>query len=83
MNCNCLLGHLKDYDYIPLRRNTIVDELKFHSKCNNCMVDEGFNKDRISPRDYLDKRCNLAEMFNYCPYCGEKIDWEKIKQEVK
>lgn len=79
MNCNCLLGHLNDYDYIPLRKNTIADELKSYSESVNRMVDIGFSKERVKSKDYLDKRHNMSEMFNYCPYCGEKIDWKKIK----
>ena len=33
-------------------------------------------------KDYADGRKghNLTK-FNYCPYCGKKIDWKKIKSE--
>ena len=32
--------------------------------------------------DYFDgrKNTNLIK-FNYCPYCGEKIDWKKLKSK--
>ena len=33
-------------------------------------------------KDYCDRRksTNLAR-FKFCPYCGKKIDWKKIKEE--
>ena len=33
-------------------------------------------------KDYCDKRksTNLTR-FEFCPYCGKKIDWKKIKSE--
>ena len=80
--CNHLLGHLKDYDYIPLRSNTIKDDLKYYSDSTLSLSKDGYGK-FVEPKHYLDGRYNLSTMFSYCPYCGEKINWKKIKQEVK
>jgi len=35
-------------------------------------------------KDYADRRksTNLTR-FEFCPYCGKKIDWKKIKNEEK
>lgn len=33
--------------------------------------------------DYLDRRKGLATHYNYCPYCGKKLDYKKIKQIAK
>lgn len=35
-------------------------------------------------KDYCDRRksTNLTR-FEFCPYCGKKIDWKKIKNEGK
>ncbi len=31
----------------------------------------------------LDGRRGCATLFCYCPWCGEKINWKKIKDECK
>ena len=82
-NCNHLLGHLHDYDYIPLRFLTIKEELHFQSESSFRMKEEGFSKKGCKPLDYLDRRQGMSEQFNYCPYCGEKINWKAIKRLVK
>ena len=35
--------------------------------------------DRLEP-EILDRRRCYAFLFDYCPTCGEKIDWVKIKK---
>lgn len=35
---------------------------------------------KLKHNEFLDWRCGLATMFNYCPDCGKKIDWEKIRK---
>ena len=82
MICNHLLGHLNDYDYIPLYFYTIKETLSRYSESTKRLANNGFGKP-IERKKYLDKRFCLADMFNYCPRCGEKINWKKIKQEVK
>ena len=79
MNCNCLLGCMDDYDYIPLNRNTIADDLRIYVGNHNRMVDEGFETDRTSLIDYFDEEKNMISRYHYCPYCGEKINWKAIK----
>lgn len=37
---------------------------------------------KLSPKDFLDGRKGHMTMFKHCPYCGEKINWKKIKKEV-
>ncbi len=82
-DCNHLLGHLMDYDYIPLKFLTIKEDLLFYSESSLRMQKEGYLKRGYKPLDYLDKRYNMSKMFDYCPYCGEKIDWKTIKKLVK
>lgn len=31
-------------------------------------------------QDYLDGRKGLATHYNYCPYCGRKLVYKKIKE---
>lgn len=34
--------------------------------------------------DYLDKRKSTnLHRFDYCPQCGKKIDWKKMREEVR
>ena len=30
--------------------------------------------------EYLDGRRGWSTMFNYCPYCGRKINWRMIRK---
>jgi len=32
------------------------------------------------PARVLDRRRNMMHHFNYCPSCGKKINWKKIKE---
>jgi hypothetical protein len=34
------------------------------------------------PIEFLDRRRGYMTMFNYCPYCGEKINWREIKKAI-
>lgn len=36
----------------------------------------------ISPKDYIDGRRKLSMLFNYCPNCGEKINWAKLRKAL-
>lgn len=44
---------------------------------------EGFQK-AVSLEKYMDRRVstNLTR-FEYCPFCGEKIDWKRLKEKAK
>jgi len=35
------------------------------------------------PIEFLDRRRGYMRMFNFCPDCGEKIDWREIKKAVR
>ena len=66
----CIIGMYYDYNNTSLvtvneLKKIIIDWPAFYS----------FN-------DYCDKRksTNLTR-FEFCPYCGKKIDWKKIKEE--
>lgn len=38
----------------------------------------------FSPKQYTDWRCSTnLERFKYCPCCGEKIDWKKVRTEIE
>lgn len=33
-------------------------------------------------RNVTDRRMGYAVHFNFCPFCGEKLNWRKIRKEV-
>ena len=36
----------------------------------------------IKPDDLLDKNKHYIDIFNYCPLCGQRIDWKAIRKDV-
>lgn len=69
----CIIGMYFDFDDTQL---VTVSELK--ELIEECLYH------RYSFEDYCDRRksTNLTR-FEFCPYCGKKIDWKKIKEENK
>ena len=66
----CIIGEYYDYGNTCL---VTANELKI-------LTEEwhGF----YSFKDYCDRRKSTnLERFEFCPYCGKKIDWKKIKKE--
>ena len=39
-------------------------------------------REDYTAREFLDRRKGHMTVFNYCPYCGEKIDWKEIKKAI-
>jgi rRNA maturation endonuclease Nob1 len=86
----CYIGLLhKDYFHSEL---TTLNELKEHIEENkriNKMRIEFYSMYDKKPRivlytlkDYADRRKSTdMSRFEFCPYCGKKINWKKIKSE--
>lgn len=86
----CIIGEWLDYESAELITFT---ELKEKVKQNNNTFEYGLNTygehfmnglmKELRLKDYFDNRKNLnLNKFNYCPYCGEKINWKKYKEEL-
>jgi hypothetical protein len=82
----CIIGLWYDYDITEL---ITLNELKENVKENNKLVRE-IKKDYplwdmgkiMLLNDYFDKRKSVnMTRFDYCPYCGNKIDWKSFKKE--
>lgn len=68
----CFIGMYFDYDYVQL---VTVSELK-------SLIKEWPHF--YSFKDYCDfRKSTNMNRFYYCPHCGKKIDWNKIKSEDK
>lgn len=60
----------------------ILDDMDY----NKCLQKRGdFPLKKIfSTNQYTDFRCSTnLERFKYCPECGEKIDWKKVRIEIE
>ena len=95
-NHDCVIGICYDYDNTDL---TTLDGLKKHIEKKrefNAYIDSIEWVERYYPhnypfrekvwelKDYCDKRkATDLTRFDYCPYCGKKIEWKKIKEESK
>jgi len=83
--CNCLIGILKGNDKIDdmiLRMNDYVDKIEDEVSASNYFSHMiGYNVD-VTAIDYFDRRKSLTMLFDFCPYCGNKINWDKIKERL-
>ena len=88
--CNCFIGEINGYEPMILELSNFIE--KIQSECNTSNhVAEFYNnnpnkkvkKKLASPMDYLDRRKGYSTLFNYCPYCGTKINWRQLKNELK
>ena len=88
----CVIG-LFSYSYDDTRLVTVNELLKniqddYKHYDHICNLYAQYNLDNpktpYTLKDYVDRRksTNLTR-FEFCPYCGKKIDWKKIKEENK
>lgn len=91
MKHNCYIGEWLDYENTGL---VTYDDLKEKVKNNNETFEYGLSTygenfmnglmKELKINDYFDKRKNTNfNRFNYCPYCGKKIDWKELKERSK
>ena len=67
----CVIGIINDYE---CTREVTISALKEHIEWHN-----GYYK----LADYADRRKSTdLTRFTYCPYCGKKIDWKKIRENA-
>lgn len=71
-NEDCIIGYLCGYEDSRLVAfDDVVDESE-NSLCS------------YSLQELLDRRCSTHLIrFNYCPICGKKIDWKKLREYAK
>ncbi len=85
---NCIIGlYLDDYNH-NITLEELEEEIEIHNKRVDCHIEcygkNILNLKKISMKNYLDnRRSNNLYKYNYCPYCGEKIKWNEIKEKYK
>lgn len=91
MNCKeCVIGVINQYEDTKL---ATVSKLKEHMEdfrrlngyirelCGDNM--SWWDYREWAWKQYCDKRVHTdLTRFDYCPYCGKKIDWRKMKHEI-
>ena len=90
MNCECFIGlwhnyessELVSYDGIVRR---LADEQEMYEFAQTDPLYKQIHKPwPYSLNDYLDKRKSVnITRFNFCPVCGEKIDWEAMRKGAR
>ena len=84
-----IIGLLSKHDYQELvtlddLKQHIADETEFFKwlKSEKAHLFLTRQERAYTIAEYCDKRINTdLEQFDYCPFCGKKIDWKKIKEE--
>lgn len=83
----CCIGQWLDYDNTHLiTLKELQEEVKSNNETYRYAIKEfGFSIGKIMLlSDYFDgRRSTNLYRFKYCPYCGNKIDWKKMKKEYK
>ena len=86
MICDHVVGYHGD---VRLHESSVIqrciDESSSWNKHQNILAYIRSKKVKkvYKPSDFLDRRKGYITMFVFCPYCASKIDWDKIKQDLK
>ena len=85
--CNCFIGIVSSYNndgynYIYLNdyKYQLIEITNTSNNINKVLHDGEIT---LKPLDFLDKRKGYSRLFNYCPYCGEKINYKLIKENLR
>ena len=87
-NCECVIGFYYrqgDSSLVSLSdlKWHIQDVKEFNAECKRFGMSDIVKKE-YTLKDYADKRksTNLTR-FDFCPMCGEKIDWKAIGRDKR
>jgi len=84
--CDHTVAYFRDFEL----QSTIVEEVieecdswNKHVAVISSITRKTMGEGLRNPSDYFDGRKGYMAMFKYCPDCGQKIDWAKIKKSLK
>ena len=84
VSCDCIVYQFYN-DNKLLHISNIKSTLTFNLEASK-MMRTVFKVSRFkSPENvkgYVSKKSSFGLSFNYCPMCGTKINWKKIKEEL-
>ena len=82
-----IIGMLQLADYAELAtEEDVAKDIINDMEYNDTMNKYGYTplKKIFNAKQYTDFRCSTnLERFKYCPECGEKIDWKKVRIEIE
>lgn len=98
-NCYHLIGMLNDYENTKLVNVEDIirihnDKVAVRKYTQDLWIKAGYTKEYAKEKslelfaaknitDYADKRKSLIQRFEFCPLCGERLDWKNIKKQLK
>ena len=86
MEHECTIGLYFDYyDDVLYTLSDLEEEVKknnYYYNKNKGTIYE--TKRPYQLEDYFNRRKNTnIDHFDYCPFCGKKIDWKKFREDLK
>jgi len=80
--CDCYIGNMNN-TYLFL--STIKEEIEQTSYMQKVYKDSGIFKDQraLTPLQIIDNRKGYVSRFIFCPYCGTKVDWKRIVDNLR
>lgn len=79
--CNCEIGYTGEMSlFLDNYEQVITEEVKVA----NSMLKMGLSslKKPISEKEFIDGRRGFVGRYNFCHWCGKKIDWKDINKKV-
>jgi hypothetical protein len=75
-NCDCFIGFLSGEE---VHKSTLEYEVERIEKIQPVFKSYGLlNGEPLNKKQIVDGRKGYLRRFNYCPKCGEKLNWKKI-----
>lgn len=82
VGCDCYIGNMNN-TYLFL--STIKEEIGQTAYMQKVYKDSGIFKDQraFTPLQIIDNRKGYVLRFKFCPYCGTKVDWKRIVDNLR
>lgn len=75
-SCDCLIGFISGE---KVSKSTIDYEVKSISNMMPKYKEYNMMKgEPLTPKQIVDNRRGYLSRFAYCPYCGEKLNWNQL-----
>ena len=75
-NCDCFIGFISGEE---VHKSTLEYEVKQIERLQPVYKTHGLLKgEPLNKKQIVDNRRGYLGRFNYCPNCGEKLNWKKI-----
>ena len=79
--CNCWIGII---EYVDCKKNKYL----YLSDYIKTLKKESYSIHKVSCKDIFIEPIKLLEkdyikLFDYCPFCGKKLDWTSLRSELR